>query len=102
MAAALLNIGNPLVSTNQAQTMAGNISRMALANNQGNTGRSFGNTNFFYAPGQMAEISGVADGGEATEAVIRGAIGLTTVRGSGSPTTIRSCTATDGTRSSIT
>ena len=65
------------LSSAQAETIARNISSHTLAAN----GKAYGNTNIFDSPGEVVEIAGVADGGEASEAVVRGIANLITSRG---------------------
>jgi hypothetical protein len=65
------------MSTTQAQTVAQSISSHTLASN----GKSYGADSYYLSPGQIAEIKGVADGGEASEELLRQAGGLLTARG---------------------
>ena len=65
------------LSAAQAETVARNISSHTLAAN----GKAYGNTNIYDSPGEVVEIAGVADGGEASEAVVRGISNLITSRG---------------------
>lgn len=60
----------------RAETLADNISRHVVSQK----GASFG-TNFYYLPGQIAEIEGVSDSGEASEGIFRQVIDLATTRG---------------------
>lgn len=70
--AALLNgatnaaTATPL-SSSQAMALATNILSHTLAAN----GQSYGNTNIYYTPAQLAEIKGIADQGEGSESVLR-------------------------------
>lgn len=55
-------------STPSIDTLAANIINYTTAN----TGKSYGTIpNLYYHPGQLAEIKGIADGGEPSEALIR-------------------------------
>ena len=65
------------LSAAQAETVARNISSHTLAAN----GKAYGNTNIYDSPGEVVEIAGVADGGEASEAIVRGIANLITSRG---------------------
>jgi len=65
------------LSAAQAETIARNISSHTLAAN----GKAYGNTNIYDSPGEVVEIAGVADGGEASEAVVRGIANIITSRG---------------------
>jgi len=60
----------------RAEMLADNISRHVVSPK----GESFG-TNFYYLPGQIAEIEGVSDSGEASEEIFRKMIDLATTRG---------------------
>lgn len=63
---------------NAAQTalVADNIEARALAA----SGREYGTNRVFFAPGQIAEITGVADAGESSEGTIRSVVDLATTR----------------------
>jgi hypothetical protein len=68
----------------QAALIATNIVNHVLANSNGNAGINWGTgdaTNFYFSPGQLAEIQGVSDGGEACEATLRDIFSVTAVRG---------------------
>ncbi len=64
-------------TTSQAQSLVSNIVNHTLATN----GLAYANTNVYYTPAQIAEISGVADGGEASEEQVREVVGVATTRG---------------------
>ena len=69
--------GTSTVSATGAATLAANITSRTLAAG----GRLYPNTNFLYCPGQLADIKGIADGGEASEALMREIASLATTRG---------------------
>jgi len=67
-----------------ATTLSSNIDSYVLASANGLAGRTFGTgalTNVYFSSGQIAEIAGVADGGEGSEALVRQVLGLSATRG---------------------
>jgi hypothetical protein len=76
-----LVLGASIDGTSQLQTagmatLAQNIAGLTTVNPN-----PFPNTNILYSSGQLADIKGVADGGEATEAMMRAIASLATTRG---------------------
>ncbi len=65
------------MSAIDAQTLATNIVNQTLTT----SGQSYGFTNFFLTSGQLAEVKGVSDQGEASEALLRNVVDLTTTHG---------------------
>lgn len=68
------------VSKAQAAVLSSNIVNRVLATGNLTTGVEYA-TNVYFAPGQMAEIKGVADGGEQSERLVSDAMALATTRG---------------------
>jgi hypothetical protein len=79
----------PLISlfqgTNQDSQLAG-VASGTIATNVGSMTMAANGTNYgllaFVSPGELAEIQGISDGGEATESYLKGMVDLSTVRGS--------------------
>ncbi|CAN5385114.1 hypothetical protein BH09VER1_BH09VER1_07390 [soil metagenome] len=75
--------GTNAISAGALATILQNITNRALASGGGNQGRSFGVApadTVFFSPGQIVEIAGVADKGEASEAIARDLIDLAATR----------------------
>jgi len=70
--------GNATLSEAEATTIATNIYNRTLSSK----GKTYGFVDGYDSPGEIAEIEGVADGGEETEEVIRGIANLISARGS--------------------
>ncbi|MFA6175601.1 MAG: hypothetical protein WC765_03365, partial [Phycisphaerae bacterium] len=66
-----------IMSAVQAETLARNVYAHTLAIG----GKAYGNTNVYDSPGEVVETAGVADGGEESEAIVRGVANLITSRG---------------------
>ncbi len=66
---------DPTSSASLALNLAERPLRLAV------TGNAYGWTNAYFSRGQMAEIKGVADSGEASEALLRSTVDLFAVRG---------------------
>jgi hypothetical protein len=88
--AAIASAGNVYtLPSSGVPTVATNILGQVLASQSlgsvSNQGRLFTNTaltnEVYYSPGQVAEIAGVADSGEASEEMVRQLVAQTTVRG---------------------
>lgn len=73
--------GTSALSADEAADKAANIVNLRPATG-GNPGNFHGFTNFYLTPGQIAEAEGVADGGEASETLLRNTVDLLTTRGS--------------------
>ena len=74
------------VTATQAQTLAQNVYGGVISpGNSGNgfpeVGKQYAGVPYFYSPGQIAEISGVSDQGEASEQLVRQAVNQLTTRG---------------------
>ncbi|WP_156345014.1 hypothetical protein [Verrucomicrobium spinosum] len=65
------------ISIAKARTIARNIYNRTLAAK----GKKYGYAETYDSPGEIVEIAGVADGGEESEAVVRGIASLVTTRG---------------------
>jgi hypothetical protein len=76
--AANMTTASTTLSTTTASNMVFNIWKCTVAVT--NTSEKYG-SGFFYAPGQIVEVAGVADGGEATESRFRDVSSLITTRG---------------------
>lgn len=79
-----------LRSGQDAETLSANIyeRNLAAATGDGSQGKIYGypgpdssQPNTYDTPGEICEIAGIADGGEASEDLVRDVIGLTTARG---------------------
>lgn len=70
--------GNATLTEAEATTLATNIYNRTLSSK----GKIYGFADGYDSPGEIAEIAGVADGGEETEEVLRGIASLTSARGS--------------------
>ncbi len=68
------------LSTTNAQTLAENILNRTPATGA-NAGQNYGFTNFYLSSGQLAEIEGIADQGEASETLLRDIVDLAATRG---------------------
>lgn len=77
LTAALVNPAGGSVELSRAELLAENILRRSPAAE----GYFYGSTNFYVSAGEAAEVMGVADTGELSEAVIREIVGLLTVQG---------------------
>jgi hypothetical protein len=73
------NNGNATLTAVEATTIATNIYNRTLSPGKGKT---YGFAGGYDSPGEIAEIAGVADGGEASEEVMRGIANLISARGS--------------------
>ncbi|MDE1171846.1 MAG: hypothetical protein PW734_11685 [Verrucomicrobium sp.] len=79
-------LGMPL-SSNAALSLAGNVAGRVLAStNLGGVAEAgvayrVGNLDLYSSPGQLAEIKGIADGGESSEELLREILPLATARG---------------------
>lgn len=71
--------GASSINSSLANTLQVNVSLSTLATSV-NAGRDYGFGKIFLSRGQLAEISGVSDGGELSEALMRGVIDLMDVR----------------------
>lgn len=71
-----------VISIAKAREIARHIYNRDLANNGTRNGKRYGYAEAYDSPGEIVEIAGVADGGEETEAVVRGIANLLTTRGS--------------------
>jgi len=72
------------VNSSQASTLASNIYYHVLSSANGNAGRTYGTglmTNSYFSPGQIAEVAGISDAGESSEALVRSIVGLAATRG---------------------
>lgn len=69
---------NAKLTADEVATLATNIYNRTLSSK----GKSYGFADGYDSPGEIAEIAGVADGGEETEEVMRGIANLISARGS--------------------
>lgn len=78
------NSANPtsVISIAKAREIARHIYNRDLASNGTRIGKRYGYENAYDSPGEIVEIAGIADGGEESEAVVRGIANLLTTRGS--------------------
>jgi hypothetical protein len=78
------NSPNSVVDIATAREIAGHIYRrdLAMRDNGVPIGKEYGYKLGYDSPGEIVEIEGVADGGEESEAVVRGIANLITTRGS--------------------
>ncbi len=74
---ALLQNATNLVTASTAGSAATNVGLMTMAANGTNYGAPV-----FFSPAELAEVQGIADGGEASESNLRGLVDLSTVHGS--------------------
>jgi len=75
------NITNPIVSATNAQMLAGYILNRTLSDGGTNPGQNYGCEDFYFSTGQLAEIKGIADQGEASETLLRDIVDQSTTRG---------------------
>jgi hypothetical protein len=77
--------GTNALSSASLDSVWANFRARTLASAGGNAGRVFGSgaaSGLFFSPGQIVEIAGVADGGEASEALTRDLMDLVATRSS--------------------
>lgn len=80
------NASGAQLNSKEAQTIARNIYFRTLSPKKGDpaiqAGKVYGHESTYDSPGEVVEIEGVADGGEESEAVVRGIANLICARGS--------------------
>ncbi len=79
--ALLTDAKNPMTSTNISASSAATMATNILQRNLAAHGQAYDSTNILAHIGQLAELSGLADGGEASEGNLFEPLALTTVNG---------------------